>query len=93
MPHIPSINFTNKQIDIIKTLMKELGYTSVNKLIRRALSIFNSMVKISSGDNKKIYLIEADPEEIKLSYNGLHYILDASKVKILTLPLLFKHKK
>lgn len=73
--------------------MEDLGYNDINKLVRRALSVFNSLVKASSGPDKKIYLIEADPEEIKLSHNGRHYILDASKVKVLTIPLLHKYKK
>ncbi len=93
MPYVPPLNFTYKQIDIIKSLMKELGYNDINKLLRRALSVFNSLVKTSSGPDKKIYLIEANPEEIKLSHNGRHYILDASKVKVLSIPLLHKYKK
>lgn len=93
MPYTPPLKFTLKQIDIIKTLMKELGYNDINKLVRRALSVFNSLVKTSSGPNKKIYLIEADPDEIKLSHNGMHYILDASKVKVLSIPLIHKYKK
>ena len=73
--------------------MKELGFKDYNKLIRRALSIFNSLVKSSHGPDKKIYLIQADPDEIKLSHNKRHYILDTSKVSILTIPILSDYKK
>lgn len=93
MPYVPPLKFTDKQIDIIKTLMEGLGYNDINKLVRRALSVFNSLVKASYGPNKKIYLIEAPPEEIKLSHNGKHYILDTSKVRVLSIPLLHKYKK
>ena len=73
--------------------MKELGYSTYSQLIRRALSIFNSLVKSSVGPEKKIYLIQADPDEIKLSHNNKHYILDTSKVSIISIPILFDYKK
>lgn len=72
--------------------MLELRYSDINKLIRRALSVFNSLVKHSYGPEKKIYLIEADPDDINLSPDRQHYILDTSKVKLLAVPLLNQHK-
>lgn len=93
MPYISPLNFSHRQIEVIKNLMKEFGFKSINDLARRALSVFNSLAKVSSGTDKKIYLIEAHPDEIKLSHNGMHYILDASKVKVLVVPLLHKYKK
>lgn len=92
MPYIPPFNFTNKQIKILQNLMLELRYSDINKLIRRALSVFNSLVKHSYGPEKKIYLIEADPDDINLSPDRQHYILDTSKVKLLAVPLLNQHK-
>lgn len=93
MPYIPPISFTKKQIELIIELTKELGFSRIDSLIRRSLSIFSALVKNSSGPEKNIYLIKAPPEEIKLSYNKAHYILDVNKVKILTIPLLHKYKR
>lgn len=73
--------------------MKELGYNDINKLIRRALSIFNSMVDLSSGPNKKVWIVKGDPEDLTLSHDKKYYILDTSKIRLLSIPLLKEHKK
>ena len=82
MPLIPPIQLSNLQIKLIKKLMSELNYTTINKLIIRSLSILNVLEKLSWGAEKRIYLLEGDISSIKYSHNNKYILVDTDKVKL-----------